>query len=50
MMLGHPGAVEAEPLGMNDLLGHQPVAGRGIGLVKKAAEETQPLWLSRIES
>ena len=43
MMLGDPGRIEAMGFGVADLLGDQPVAFGGRGLVKKPAEEAQAL-------
>ena len=41
MVLGDPGAVEALPLGMDDLLGGEPVAFAGRRIVEDAGEEAQ---------
>jgi hypothetical protein len=40
--LRDPGRTEAMPIGMNDLLGGEPVSVCRAGLVKEPAEETQP--------
>ena len=42
-MLRHPGAVEALSLGVDDLLGNQPVTGFCIRLIQNPAEEAQSL-------
>jgi hypothetical protein len=41
MVLGDPGRIEAEPFGVDDLLGRQPVPLGGIRLVEQAREEAQ---------
>ena len=43
VVLGDPGRVESVPLGMNDLLGGQPVALAGTGLIEETGEEPEPL-------
>ena len=45
MVLGDPGRIEATALGMEDLLGGQPVALRGVRHIEHAGEETQALRL-----
>lgn len=41
VMLRHPGRIEAEGLGMDDLRGDQAVALRGGSIVEQAAEESE---------
>ena len=41
MMLGHPGAVEAQPLGMHDLFERQAIPLGRRGLVEDAGEEAE---------
>jgi hypothetical protein len=41
VVLRHPGGVEAESLGMGDLLGHEPVAFARRHIVKQPAEEPE---------
>ena len=41
MVLGDPGRIEAEPLGVEDLRGRQPVSLGGVHLIEQAGEEAQ---------
>jgi hypothetical protein len=41
MVLGDPGRIEAEPFGVDDLRGCQPVPLGGVRLIEKAREKTQ---------
>ena len=40
-MLGDPGRIEAEPFGVDDLRGRQPIPLGGVRLIEQAREETQ---------
>ncbi len=46
MMLRHPGSVETECLGVNNLLGHKPVTGGRVRLIKHSAEEAELFGIS----
>src|SRR2546422_5396196 len=41
MVLGDPGRIEAEPFGVDDLRGRQPIPFGGVRLIEQPREETQ---------